>query len=169
MAKRSESLGREARSERFPLDFLTYSILPEIEAEQGADAYYFPGRFVGHLHPATVYKWVVALLPEYSIHYLRHTAGSNGLQKTHDVRAVQELLGHESLETTMIYTFATDHSIRAVVEANSLARFFTAAPPTAQPVASSDTDRENIAAALVLLQQRISSQPSQNATAGDEH
>jgi len=117
-----------------------------------------------------VYKWVKALLPKYSIHDLRHPAGRNGLHKTHDVRAVQELLGHESLDTTMIYTFVTDDSIRAVVEANSLARFCTPIPPRAEPLASSALGRDNLATTIVTLQQWIASQPPETvANARDPH
>lgn len=36
-------------------------------------------------------------------HSLRHTCASDVLEKCHDVRVVQELLGHQSLETTQIY------------------------------------------------------------------
>ena len=40
----------------------------------------------------------------YSSHKLRHTAATLMLQNGVDVKAVQEVLGHEHLNTTEIYT-----------------------------------------------------------------
>lgn len=41
---------------------------------------------------------------QYSSHKLRHTAATLMLQNGVDVRAVQEVLGHDHLNTTEIYT-----------------------------------------------------------------
>ncbi len=41
-----------------------------------------------------------------STHSLRHTAGTLGYQATHDIRQVQDLLGHVSPATTAIYVHA---------------------------------------------------------------
>lgn len=38
-----------------------------------------------------------------SAHALRHTAASDVLDRCHDVRVVQQMLGHQSLATTQIY------------------------------------------------------------------
>ncbi len=37
-------------------------------------------------------------------HLLRHTGATNMLRRGHDIRTVQELLGHTNVSTTMIYT-----------------------------------------------------------------
>lgn len=38
-----------------------------------------------------------------SAHALRHTAASDALDRCHDVRTIQAMLGHSSLATTQIY------------------------------------------------------------------
>lgn len=114
-------VGKGSKERIVPLDPLTLNLLLEIEAEQGNNDYYFRGRFGGHVHPDTVYAWVKPLLgPEWSTHNLRHRAGSHGLQATGDLRGVQELLGHQSLATTQIYTAIDTRQLDAIVLANSL-------------------------------------------------
>ena len=59
---------------------------------------------------------------KYSVHKLRHTAATLMYQYGDvDIRALQELLGHESLSTTEIYTHVNDERVRDAVENNPLA------------------------------------------------
>jgi integrase/recombinase XerD len=50
-------------------------------------------------------------------HTLRHRAATTAYAGTHDLRAVQEMLGHSKPETTAQYTAIPDSSIRAAVAA----------------------------------------------------
>ena len=59
---------------------------------------------------------------EYSSHKLRHTAATLMLQNGVDVRAVQEVLGHEHLNTTEIYTHIDNEALRTAARANPLSR-----------------------------------------------
>ena len=59
---------------------------------------------------------------EYSSHKLRHTAATLMLQNGVDVRAVQEVLGHEHLNTTEIYTHIDNDALRVAAKANPLGR-----------------------------------------------
>lgn len=59
---------------------------------------------------------------KYSVHKLRHTAATLMYQYGQvDIRALQELLGHESISTTEIYTHVNNDQIRSAVERNPLA------------------------------------------------
>ena len=59
---------------------------------------------------------------QYSSHKLRHTAATLMLQNGVDVRAVQEVLGHDHLNTTEIYTHIDNESLRVAAKANPLSR-----------------------------------------------
>ena len=60
---------------------------------------------------------------KYSSHKLRHTAATLMLQNGVDVRTLQELLGHEHLNTTQIYTHVENTELRLAAQANPLSSF----------------------------------------------
>ena len=63
-------------------------------------------------------------LSKYSTHKLRHTAATLMYKYGNvDIRALQQLLGHESVSTTEIYTHVDNEIIRNAVEANPLSNF----------------------------------------------
>lgn len=72
-----------------------------------------------------VYKQLKAAgldVKKYSVHKLRHTAATLMYQYGNvDIRALQELLGHESIATTEIYTHVSNEQVRNAVESNPLA------------------------------------------------
>ena len=60
---------------------------------------------------------------KYSVHKLRHTAATLMYQYGNvDIRALQILLGHESISTTQIYTHVNNEQVRTAVESNPLAK-----------------------------------------------
>ncbi len=59
---------------------------------------------------------------QYSSHKLRHTAATLMLQSGVDVKAVQEVLGHEHLNTTEIYTHIDNEALRVAARATPLSR-----------------------------------------------
>ena len=61
---------------------------------------------------------------KYSTHKLRHTAATLMYQYGNvDIRALQELLGHESISTTEIYTHVANEQVRNAVDVNPLSNF----------------------------------------------
>lgn len=59
---------------------------------------------------------------KYSVHKLRHTAATLMYQYGNvDIRALQEVLGHESISTTEIYTHVANEQARNAIENNPLA------------------------------------------------
>lgn len=60
---------------------------------------------------------------KYSAHKLRHTAATLMLQNGVDVRTLQEVLGHEHLNTTQIYTHVESENLREAAQRSPLAGF----------------------------------------------
>lgn len=59
---------------------------------------------------------------QYSAHKLRHTAATMMLSGGVDVKTVQEVLGHENLNTTQIYTHIENTELKLAAEANPLSK-----------------------------------------------
>lgn len=59
---------------------------------------------------------------QYSSHKLRHTAATLMLQNGVDVRTLQEVLGHDHLNTTQIYTHISNDDLRVAAKSNPLAK-----------------------------------------------
>ena len=96
-------------------------------------------------------KWLVkkhiaeaGLDPEkYSAHKLRHTAATLMYQNGVDVRTLQTVLGHESLNTTRIYTHVSDEQVKSAIEHNPLAGIKPAAPsPSTRPQEETEEEDE---------------------------
>lgn len=97
---------------------------PELRAEldrfEIRDGYVFPGTGRDHVTPATIWEWTRLLADEAGItnvtpHRLRHTALAEALDRSHDLRTVQEFARHSRPETTARYTRVSGRRLAEVV------------------------------------------------------
>jgi site-specific recombinase XerD len=73
----------------------------------------------------------------YSVHKLRHTAATLMYRYGDvDIRVLQDILGHENLGTTEIYTHTSSSQMEEAVNSNPLARM----KPKTKPKESSEDD-----------------------------
>ncbi|MBE6811971.1 MAG: tyrosine recombinase XerC [Ruminococcaceae bacterium] len=75
-------------------------------------------------HLVKTYLEKAGLGDGYSVHKLRHTAATLMYQHGHvDTLALKEILGHESLATTQIYTHVSVQQLKAAADSNPLASY----------------------------------------------
>jgi len=86
-------------------------------------------------HIVKKYIKAAGLDPErYSTHKLRHTAAT--LMYKHgnvDIRALQEILGHESVSTTEIYTHVDNQHLKNAIDSNPLAEITVTSEESNKP------------------------------------
>ena len=95
-----------------------YLLIRKNIAAQGEKALFLSSRH-NRISTSTIHNLVKKHLKaagldstKYSAHKLRHTAATLMLKSGVDVRTLQELLGHEHLNTTQIYTHVENSSLR---------------------------------------------------------
>lgn len=93
--------GKGEKQRLVPVNEPLMHVLLQLE-RRNRSGYYFPGRYGGHLHPASVNKMITRHLGT-NPHSLRHAGATAAYKATNDIRAVQLLLGHSSMATTQRY------------------------------------------------------------------
>jgi len=119
--------GKRNKQRLIPLaDELEHDLRVYIKVRDGAlpngsDAF-FVRKDGKRMYPMQVYRLVkrnlskVVALKKRSPHVLRHTFATAMLNDCAELRAVKELLGHESLTTTEVYTHTTFEELKKVYE-----------------------------------------------------
>ena len=95
-------------------------IHPILAAElHRVSGYAFPGRFPGeHVNPDYVANRLEQVLPKpWTTHSLRHRFATQAYQACKDIRMVQQLLGHASIQTTVGYVLVDQDALAAAVNA----------------------------------------------------
>jgi integrase/recombinase XerC len=102
-------------------DLLKYIKVRDDACLGGVEAF-FVRKDGKRMYPMQVYRLVrrnlskVVALKKKSPHVLRHTFATAMLNGNAELRAVKELLGHENLATTEIYTHTTFEELKKVYE-----------------------------------------------------
>ena len=104
---------------------LTYihTIRSHIMPKPGEEKYVFLNRRGTHLSHQMVFIMLQRAVDAAGIdkrvspHSLRHSFATELVENGADLRAVQEMLGHESISTTEIYTHLTRDALRNTIEA----------------------------------------------------
>jgi len=109
--------GKGAKDRYVPLPEATRAQLCEFLKQTSAQPWLFPGRITGRTIDASnlqrAFRAAVresGIAKHASVHTLRHSYATHLLESGIDVRTIQELLGHESLNTTMVYTHLTQRT-----------------------------------------------------------
>lgn len=79
------------------------------------EGYFFPGFHHGHVHPDTIYR-IVKQATGWPPHAFRRKFATDLWRATGDTMKVKEMLGHESLQTTQNYIYATMDDLRGAVD-----------------------------------------------------
>ena len=118
------TIGKGGKAGRLPL----HPVIAEIASRMPADGYWFPARGgrEGHIHGSSVTERITDAKrragitdPRLTPHSLRHAFGSELVEENVDIRVVQELMMHESLSTTQIYTHVSERRKTEAVNTRS--------------------------------------------------
>ena len=108
--------GKGSKTRRVPIHPMLVSPLREAKERGG---YVFRGADGwSPVTPDAMGRRIARALPDHwSAHSLRHYFAGNVYRASHDIRAVQQLLGHSSIATTQIYTHIDDDELHRAVGA----------------------------------------------------
>lgn len=122
-SKRMQVLVSCAKGKKDRYVVLPESVLEQLRAyyqEYKPKEYLFEGQFGGQYSVRSVqqvFKNVMKkakINKKVGVHSLRHSYATHLIEQGTDIRFVQELLGHNNIKTTMLYTALTDSSKRKI-------------------------------------------------------
>ena len=98
-----------------------HTVRSQLSPQPGEEKYVFLNLRGHHLSRVAVFQFIkeavekAGLHKNVSPHSLRHSFATELVQNGADLRAVQEMLGHESLSTTQIYTHLSHQYLRDTI------------------------------------------------------
>lgn len=115
---------KEAKGRKDRIVMLPYSIVSFLESYRQlykSNTFVFEGQYKGEMYSARSVQQVmhhaiekVGLDKKASVHTLRHSFATHLLEAGTDIRYIQGLLGHSSINTTTIYTHLTNKAVKKV-------------------------------------------------------
>lgn len=123
--------GKGQKQRLVPMSDQLFHAILGLERTQGS-GWYFPGRYGSHMHPSSVNKIITRHLGV-NPHSLRHAGATAAYRATHDLRAVQLLLGHASMATTQRYLHINVDEIRAAAAGTAFVTPIRSWPATTLP------------------------------------
>jgi site-specific recombinase XerD len=115
-----QSKGNKDRMVMLP--YMIVSFLKDYRKLYPSDDWVFGGQYKGEALSAGTVQAVMrqavlkaGLEKRATVHTLRHSFATHLLESGTDIRYIQELLGHSSLKTTMIYTHITPKATRKII------------------------------------------------------
>ena len=117
---------------------LTRGMRQYLEAEQPKE-YLFTGKDHTSAYSQKAVQWVVKeartkakILKPLCVHTLRHSYATHLLEDGLDILSIKDLLGHESIETTLIYLHIAQ--VKPAMSHSPLDTLYAQAPLVAAPV-----------------------------------
>lgn len=102
--------GKGGKQRPVPLPTVLLDALVALEGPEVT--FYFPGYKGKPITPETVWK-IVKTHVGINTHALRHAGATAAYRSTHNLRSVQELLGHSNVATTQRYVHVNEDELRA--------------------------------------------------------
>jgi integrase/recombinase XerC len=112
--------GKGNKVRLIPLTERLKNLLASISIDKNTDDFLFQTKRGGKLYPEYIERLVKKYLSDISEdgkvypHLIRHTFATHLLNRGADIRTIKELLGHESLETTSIYTHVSIEHLKNI-------------------------------------------------------
>ena len=104
------------------LPYSVVSYLQDYRKLYPSDSWVFTGQYKGEALSARTVQIVMknavtkaGLEKKATVHTLRHSFATHLLESGTDIRYIQQLLGHSSIKTTMIYTHITPVAAKKIV------------------------------------------------------
>ena len=112
--------GKGQKSRRVPLSKQLQSRLREYWLEYKPKKYLFETKSGKPLEPSQVQGWCqraslrARLAKPITPHVLRHSFATHLLEDGTDIRIIQELLGHQDIKSTLVYTHVSSRALKAM-------------------------------------------------------